>query len=794
MQHLKILFRTFARSKVLSTINLLGLALGISSCLFIVLYVADELSYDYHHKNLDRIYRVTMDVQSETTLDHIAISSAALPQELKKSFPEVEKAVRFIKHDAETTVKQGDVIYQEKDLYDGDAEIFDVFSYTFISGDPKTALVQPRSVVLTESMAKKYFGAEDPLGKTLTIGKEDHLITGIIEDLPLNSDMRFTLISSLDSTDQSTQDWFDFSYYNYVLFNEKSLATPDFLKVFVEKLNKICDVKVNDPLRTHDQTITISFGIQPLKGIHFQSGWQYDTPKGNESYVIIFSAVAVLLLIIACLNYINFSIVQSIERSKEVGIRKVAGAGFYQLVSRYLGQSLLLTMLSVIIAIVVVALLLPSFNEITSKAFTISDLADLRIIGAMSIILLLVGVLAGSYPAFYTSSIKAVNALKGKISTPRGQVIRKVSITSQFVISSGLVICTAIAFNQMTFIRNYDLGFRQNNVVVVSVEEDSLKYENLKSLRDKISAHAGIERVALSFEGTLPGEPTELGSVNIKSTGKDLVRMVNYARIDEDFIPALNIGIKEGRNFEKGSISDQKNSMLVNEALVRMMGWKNPMEEKINWQGGYRNIIGIVRDYHYLSLHNKVDPMIFVPNDSKVTNLIVVMEKGSGSDQIDFIRAEWNKTFGEQPFVYRFLDESVAAQYSREETAMTVFTYFSVLTIVISCLGLFGLSSLTVYQRRREIGIRKAIGASFRSLIVLFSREYMLLITLSLAIVAPLCWYLTDSWLKEFQFKSDVPVHLYAIAGVSILLVSLATIVLSITRVSGAKPSELIRD
>jgi putative ABC transport system permease protein len=790
MQTLKTVFRTLARNKVLSSINLFGLALGISGCLLIILYVADELSYDNYHVNLDRIYRLSTKFVSKASIDHAAITSAPLPEELKK-LPEVEKVVRIISHDAETTVKYGSTIYQEKYLVQGDADVFNVFSYKLLSGNSKTALTRPKSVVLTQSMAKKYFGLEDPMGKILKIGKKDHLVTGVMEDIPLNSDHRFTLISSLDSTDLG--DWFDINYFTYVLFYKKSLSAPGFLASFQKKLNRIADEKINAVIRKEDQTVTASLHMQPLKGMHFQNDLIYDTPKGNKSYVIIFSIASLLLLIIACLNYVNFSMVQSIERSKEVGVRKIAGAGFYQLVLRYIGQSLLLTFLAMILAAGIVVALLPFFNEITSKNFSIADMFDYQILGAITSIMILVGVLAGSYPAFYTSSIKAVDALKGKITNPKGQLIRKFSVTSQFMISSGLLICTAIAYQQMTFIRNYDLGFQKDNTVVISVLEDSLNFGKLKSFGDRISNHAGVKQV--SFTTAVPGEGMpNRGSVNIKAEGKDELRMVNSSDIDENFIPALGLTLKEGRNFEKGSINDFNNSIIINQAFVRMMGWKNPMQEKIKWRSNYCNIIGIVNDYHYLSLHNKVDPMIFVLHENKVNDIIVVLNEGPLGNKLSTIKDEWSKIFNDEPFVYKFLDETIAAQYQREDTAMAVFSYFSVLTIVISCLGLFGLSSLTVYQRKREIGIRKAIGASFRSLIVLFSKEYMILILISIAIIAPACWYLTDYWLKDFLFKPDMTFHLYAVAGISIISVSLITIVLSITRISNSKPSDLIRD
>lgn len=790
MEPLKTLFRTLSRNKVLSAINLFGLALGISTCLFIVLYVNDELSYDEHHENRDRIYRVNLIFNSEGAVDRVAITSQPLWEVMRKTFPEVEKAVRIIRHDTETVIRHDDVINKENVLVKADSDLFEVFTYKIIKGDPKTALKEPHSVVLTESMAKKYFGDKDAFGQTMNIAGEDHLVTAVIEDLPLNSDVQFTLITSMGPEDHK-EDWFDFSYYTYVLLNDKSINSPGLLSSLETRINKIGEEKINAIMRKETLTVSARMELQPLRGSHFDATWQYDFPKGNMSYVIIFIAVGSLILIIACLNYINFSIIQSIERSKEVGIRKIVGAGFYQLVLRYIGQSLAMTCLSAVLAVILVIVLLPYMNEIASKNFSVMDLMEMKIIMSIVGLILFVGVLAGSYPAFYTSSIKAVQALKGKISTPRGQLVRKFSVTTQFMISIGLVICTVIAYDQMKFIQNYDVGFRKNNVVALTATEDSLSYPKFQSFQNNLLQHNSISKVSLTGEGAMPGGITSRGSATIKSDGKDEIRMVNFNRVDANYIPGLEIALTEGRNFRDDNISDVKNSAIVNEALVKMMGWKEGVGHQVNG----RDIIGVVKDFHYLSLHNKVDPQVILMHSNKIIYVFVVLEEdGTLDEQLALIRDEWNRTFPDEPFSFKFLDASLASQYQREDTAMKVFTYFSVLTVVISCLGLFGLSSLTVYQRKREVGIRKAIGASFRSLIVLFSREYLILIMVAIVIITPVSWYLVNQWLNNFQFQAGSGFGVYAMVAFAILAVSLLTIVASVTRISSAKPCDLIKE
>ncbi len=326
--------------------------------------------------------------------------------------------------------------------------------------------------------------------------------------------------------------------------------------------------------------------------------------------------------------------------------------------------------------------------------------------------------------------------------------------------------------------------------MALSVTEDSASYPKLQSFRDKLIQLNGVSKVSLTGEGAMPGGITSRGSATIKSNGKDEIRMVNYNRIDANYLPALEITLKEGRNFRDDNVNDRENSVIVNESLVRMMGWREGVGQKVNG----REIVGVVKDFHYLSLHNKIDPQVIMMHSNKIIYLFVVLEKGDINDQIALIRDQWNSTFPDEPFAYKFLDESIAAQYQREETAMRVFTYFSVLTVLISCLGLFGLSSLTVYQRKREIGIRKAIGASFRSLVVLFSREYMILIMVAIVIVTPVSWYLVNQWLKDFQFQAGSGFGVYVMVAIVILLVSLLTIVASVTRISNAKPCDLIKE
>ncbi len=791
MLNLKVYLRFLWKNKVLSLINIGGLSIGIASCLFINLFVADELSFDLHEKNIDRIYRVVTKIVSEGSVDRIAITASALAEHVEQNYPEVEKVVRFSVVGNDVTVKRGDALYKEKRIIKADADVFDVFSYQITQGNPTSALKHPYQVVLTESSAEKYFGTVDPLGQWLSISGKEHMVSGVMKDPPPNSDLWFTMLTSMDSTNR-TDDWFDFDYRVYVLFRENTITSAGVIPAFEKKINEIIEDKVNRYLRENKHVLVFSLQVQPLRGLHFREPLQYDTPKGNKSYVYIFSCVAILILFIGCLNYINFSILQSIERGKEVGIHKVIGARFSQLVFRYLAESFLLTALSVVLAILIALILMPAFNGVVERHFTINDLFSGKSVLVITAILVVVGIIAGSYPSFYTSSIKPVLALKGNIASPRGQWIRKISVAVQFFISIGLIICTFVIYQQMVFVRDYDLGFEKDNVLVLEPPNDSTMYERAIALKKNLMSFSAIKNVSAAGPGSLLGnDDTRRGSINVITDGKQDARMVNYTNIDEDYFSTLGIQVLEGRNFD----SSPGDAVIVNEAMVRMMGWKNPLEQKVSWvDGQFTDIIGVVRDFNYTSLYNKVEPQVIVPNKNQIFYVFISLESPHVTEVLTFVKAEWEKAFPNEPFAYKFLDESLAAQYVKEEKTMSVFTYFSVLTITISCLGLFGLSSLAVYQRRREVGIRQVVGADFASILKLFAREYIVLIGIATILVSPLVWVGMEKWLETFPYRDNIGVALFILIGCIVLLVSIITIALSILKISRMKVVFLIAD
>lgn len=795
LQTLSGLFRHIARNKSLTLLNLTGLALGFSSCLLIALYLFDQLKYDAHHSNLDRIYRINTRFVTEGMVDDIAISAAPLPFALT-NFPEVEEVVRFDHKGNGVKVKTSDGVFREKLVYAADPSVFKIFSYDFIDGNPHSALEGLYQVVLTRSAAIKYFGATNVSGSILEVDGQDHLVAGVMEDLPDNSDLTFSMLLSMPA-DIKNDDWFDFGYYVFVLFTEEATKDPASIKAFNKKLERLADEHINAAIKKENVNMSGSMSVSPLHGLHFDNSHQYDTPKGNRSYIIIFASVAILILVIAAINYINFSIVQSMERSREVGIRKVIGSTFKQLVVRYILQSIVLTFIGLILSIAIVAVLLPFFNDIVDRHFSLSQLLTTEIVISIIAILVVTGVLAGSYPAFYGSSMRIVDALKGHVASPGGKLIRNSSITIQFAITLALVIATVIVYLQMQFINNFDLGFRRDNILVIKTPEDSVHYPTLTAFKTALlQLPTLVKDVSLAGDGAVPGDPndSQRGSLTLThEEGKEEVRMINYTSIDEQYFKMLDVKIKAGEPYAPYDIHDQKYVVVINDALAQSMGWKDPLSQSINFNGHVRKVIGVVGGVHFSSLYNPIQPQIFVPHNYRIVSALVALQPNA-DNELSQLQQIWIKYFPDHPFTYNYLDDTINEQYRQERIAAKVLTYFALITIAISLMGLIGLSFLSAFQRRKEIGIRKIVGADFKDIALLFSREYFLLVTLACMVAIPGTWYLMDTWLATFVQRANVNIFIYLVAALLFAITAFVAIALSITRLSRINSTQLIRE
>lgn len=779
--------RFLSRHKMLSIINVLGLATGFAVCTFIGLYITEEFSYDRYHEKLDRIYVVTSRVVSGESVTTVSTAPGALAPLLKEEFPEVEEAVRMTTMSIRS-VKYGSNVFKEADILQADPKVFSVLTFPLIEGDPATALASPNSIVVTETLAKKYFGADSPVGQILTINDLPYQVTGLMKDLPSATDRKFNALASMDP--QAEKGWFDFEYHTYVLLSQEYLNCDPQAADFKSRMKSSAESTLNDLLK--ESAITITLPVEPLTGVHFREPTYDDTPKANMAFIYTIVSVAFLMLLIVGINFINFSLVQSLERGREIGIRKIVGAGRRRLVLRYLSESVLTTFTAFFVAMLIVVAVMPLFNEITGKTLQTSRLISFDFFAVAVAAVVLVGVLAGSFPAFFTSSIQPLQALNGKISGIRGQWFRKVSILMQFAVAMGLIICTLLIQRQMRFLSRYDMGFRKENVVVIDTPDDSLSAGSLKAFKHVLLQNTAIEQVAGTGYGAIPDEEPRKGTLSLKPDGES--KMVNVFTVDERYLPTLEVALLQGRNFDAGRPADRYTTAIVNEAFAKLWGWEDPLSETVHADGSVK-VIGLMKDFYFQSLHVGIEPTIIMFGDDFIVHMLVRFRAGYPvAEQMPLLEEEWKKYFPGEPFAARFLDQSLAMQYEQEDRMLTLFSSFSVLTIIVSCLGLFGLCSLTISQRKKEVGVRKIIGASYGSIVRLFSREYVLLITLSFFIVAPVCRWLISRWLQSFALQGEISLWVFVSAGAGVLAMGVATVVLSIAKTWSTNPAELIRE
>ncbi|MBC7920370.1 MAG: ABC transporter permease, partial [Ferruginibacter sp.] len=753
-------WRNLKRHKVFSLINILGLAIGMAACLLIFRYVRDELNYDQFHEKADRIYRVTVRLKTAGSDDGIAAAGIDVGPSLKQDYPEIVEAVRF-KSVPVATVKKGNQLFNEKDIYRVDNRVFEVFSYPMRMGNPATALAKPNSVVLTERLAKKYFGKENALGKLLQLDGQPHLVTGILRDLPSNTDLKFTALLSLKTTRAEEEDWLDPSYYTFLLFRSKRQAES-----FHGKLIQFDKQHYLSRIRALGINFRIEHRIQPLTQVHFSEGLHDDTPKGNRSYLAVFSLTAVFILLVACINYVNLFMAQSTRRHKEVGIRKVVGASKKQLLTQFIGESTLLTIVSTGLALTLVQLINPAFNRFTEKTFTLLAVPGWDIIGGIGIVVCL-ALVTGSYPAWYLSSVEPVSALKGKRALSGKPLLRELLVVLQFTISATLMVGTLVVYWQMDYLRTKNLGFSKEQTLVVGIPGDELVRQKMPALKNQLLQNSRVRKVSI---GPAPAGFYGKASFVKERNGQKTDQFVNFNTIDEDYLDLLRVNVVAGRNFSAAIPTDRTNAVIVNEAFVKWMGWKQAVGQKFSNEPGItQQVIGVVSDFHYTSLHNRIEPILLYYNTDNPVNLLVSIRP----DDLEVVRSAWETLIPNRPFEYSFLDAAFDGQYQREEKMRILFTWFSALTILIAGLGLFGLTSFATVQRTKEIGVRKVLGASATSLFFLLSKDFVRLVLLANLIAWPLAWFGANHWLRDFAYRINLDWWIFLAAAGLLIFVAL---------------------
>lgn len=787
-----VAIRNIIKERIYSAINILGLTIGITCSMFLLLYILDELSYDRYHTKADKIYRIVSNIKEPDNAFTWAVAQIPMADELRDNYPEVENAVRFFPT-GRNLYKNGDQQFYEEEFYLADSTVFDMFDYEFISGDKNTALDNPFSIVLTESIAKKYFGNQDAMGQSLqNQDNEEYKVTGIIKDVPQNSHFRFDALQSRNSIPDYQGSWGGFGVYTYI-----ELPRGYDLSKLYTSLDSIVSQKV-DPI-FKDVGISVKYELQPITDIHLHSKIQDEAESGGDiSYIYIFGAIACFMIIIASINYMNLATARSTNRSKEVGVRKVMGAQKPQLITQFITESVLIAMISLLVSMALIYLLLPAFNSLANKSMPFSYVLQTPVMLTLIGIVIFVGIIGGSYPAFYLSSFNPVSVLKGKGASKGGSVLfRKTLVVAQFSISIFMLISTMIVFDQLDFIRNKDLGFVKERVIKISLSERELRQRE-GVLVEKLKQSPLVESVGMA--NAAPGEG--IGKILIKvedSDGKMVDRGVDLYSAGFDFVPTMGMEIVQGRNFSRDVPSDTTYAVLVNEAMVKRMNWADPIGRKFQFGGRNgpidKKVIGVVKDYNQNSLYDAIEPLMIVLNDN-LRNVFVRTREGDVRESLASLESIWNEVNPNFPFEYNFLDQDFDSQYKADEKRSKIFTAFSGLTLAIACLGLLGLAAFTTEQRTNEIGVRKVIGASVPSLVVLVTKEFFILVAISMVIAFPVAWYFTDGWLQNFAYRIELTGQwpTFITSAILAFLITMATVGFHVIRAAVANPVNSLRD
>jgi putative ABC transport system permease protein len=731
-----------------SILNIAGLALGISSALFLIIYVSDEMSYDRYHENAGRIYRVASKITETDDQFTWIVAQIPMGPQVVQDYPEVESFVRFINM-PRALYKYEDKEYVEENFFYVDSTLFDIFTYRVIRGEVKSAIRDPKKIVLTETAAARYFGSTDPIGKTISGGDNTFEVTGVIEDVPSNSHFRFDAVSARNNLPKQIGNWGNFGVFTYLL-----LPRNQDVKAFETKIQGMYDAHMKtifEPLN-----IKIEYILEPITRIHLYSTNSGEPePTGSITYVIIFGIVALFLILIAAMNYMNLATARSASRAREVSLRKVVGSRRGPLIAQFLSESVVLTFISLIISLLLVAALLPKFNLLAGKSFSLAILYSPAVLLSVVGVILVVGIAGGSYPAFYLSRFSPVTVLKGEITQgSSGTLFRKILVVIQFTISIVMIICTMVVFRQLNYLKKMDQGFNQENVLTLQLNQGMVrKYPVLK-----LALLENNEIKHVTSTNTPVGEGSGKVIFSMETDQGMVQRGINFAVVDHDFVDALGIQIVNGRDFQKDMPSDTLSAVVVNETLANRLGWSEAIGKRVELGDGSAinaRVIGVMKDYHQTGMYNEIESLMLVYRERN--NIIYVKLSGNNTEQtISFIGNKWREVFPDQPFEYTFLSERFNRQFEADEKRGLIFTLFTVLAILIACLGLFGLSSYMVEQRTKEVGIRKVFGASEGVIIRLISRHFLILVTFAIVIAVPLAYYFMSNWLENYVYRTKI--------------------------------------
>lgn len=794
-------FRSFRRNRLSTILNIIGLSAGIASCLFIYLYVSDEMSYDRSFSKADRIYRLQSFYKFDDVDDKFGITPFPAVPMIVKDYAEVEAGTRLLPN-GQQFIKRDEQVFQVEEVNFADTNFFQVFDFPFVYGDPQQSLKEPKSMVLSLAESKRIFGDVDPVGKTLTWEPDVYKVTGVFDDTEIRTHMVLGVVASMHSLDtafinQFSANWGNNNSYSYILLPREGMADE-----FQGKLDLVVSTYQLPQWQTEGFTGTIEMHAEPLKDVHFNNYLIYDTPKkGNKNYVMIFSIVAILTLSIACINFINLATAAASKRAREVAMRKVSGASRKQLIMQFIGEALLMSLISCFLAFAMVELLMPFFNYITGKEITSAVLISPYFLGMALLMVLFIGLFAGSYPAFYISALPVTSIFRdARTALGKTGMMRKVLVTAQFTLSIAMIIATLSVLSQLHFMRNKDLGFKKDNMIVLTLPQaDSTQRASLASLKNDLMSTPGIVNVARSAQ--IPGRQTSRFVLNVNTASGPQDKPFPVLFTDENYLAMSRMQLKEGRLFTAEDGARPFGVVLVNEAVVKSCGWTNPLAEKITIPGDvnappqYADVIGVIKDFHFTSLHFPIEPLIIgQQNPAGVAgNLMVETDGTSNAQVLAAIEAAWTKSFPNKELDYSFMDDQFKKLYTSEEKMFSISLYFAALAILLCCLGLYGLSAFTTQQRTKEIGIRKVMGASVKNILTLLNRDFMLLVIVSIVLAFPLAWYGINHWLQNFAYHENVRWLYFLLAALFAVVLTLVTVSLHAMRTALKDPVKALR-
>ncbi|HYG02671.1 MAG TPA: ABC transporter permease [Chryseosolibacter sp.] len=810
--YVKIAFRALLRNKVHSIINVLGLSIGIASCLLIVLFVKDELTFDRFHSKADRIYRAYAKEDWGENQQFTDITTPfPLGPTLKENFQEVEGMTRI--NPVGTQVKVGEALYTETILV-ADKDFLKMFDFEAIAGARESALDDPLGVILSESIAKKYFGDEDPINKVISmqLGEqpENFNVKAVFRDAPKNSSITYSMIISdenlpkLFSEHTLTSAWFNISPETYVMIREDANADA-----LMQKFPALFKTLLGEDYEKSRYFV----GLQPLTSIHLDTSLPAGlAPVSDPKYSYILSAIALLILVVACINFVTLSIGRSLKRAKEVGIRKVVGAVRRQLIMQFVGEAVMITIISLGLGIVLATLNLPIFNDLSGKQLEFQPDGVLALVIVSLVVI--IGLFAGSYPAFVLSAFKPVSILKGISKTGNSkQTLRKVLVSVQLVLSVFLISSTILMYKQLTFLQNKNLGFNREQVAVVQLivnQQGRLSqrvpagFEKAQQFKNELSKEKSIINVCAASHDFGNGSWTNVGYTDDRGTYRTF--FVNI--VDADYIPSMQMQMVSGRAFSTSNPSDNVSSIIVNEAFVKEYGWDNPIGQRIPGKDFIvHEVIGVIKDFHFASLYTRVDPLVMTMNvsipfsgieninmgNSPIPKLFVRIKAGQTSEGLAAVKASWDKITGGEELEFNFVDQSLAAQYRTDENLGNIVSAACMLAMLIGSLGLYGLASIAMQNRTKEISIRKVLGATERSLLVLLSKDYMALVLIALVISVPFTIYVMNQWLSSFQYRIAIGVDTFAIAGLVSLVIAMITVSYQVLLTTSRQPADTLK-